>query len=126
MFAHPLKKSCDRQNVLTAGLIYNTQCKLVVSIKKCRIDYMKIMLKLQFLTCKKYSEQRSTVKNCNFSKLQLFQCTSTAISLHIFAVDVGSKEARFLAKNQYTHRKPLYFENRGSTSSSKIGQDFKK
>ena len=44
------------------------------------------MLKLQFLTCKKYSEERSTVKNCNFSKLQFFQCTSTVISLHIFAV----------------------------------------
>ena len=38
---------------------------------------MKIMLKLQFLTCKRYSEQRSTVKNCKFSKLQFFQCTST-------------------------------------------------
>ena len=49
---------------------------------------MKIMLKLQFLTCKKYREQRSTVKNCNFSKLQFFQCTSTVIPLHIFAVQI--------------------------------------
>ena len=47
---------------------------------------MKIMLKLQFLTCKKYSEHRSKVKNCNFSKLQFFKCTSTVIPLHIFAV----------------------------------------
>ena len=47
---------------------------------------MKIMLKLQFLTCKKYSEQRSTLKNCNFSKIKFFQCTSTVIPLHIFAV----------------------------------------
>ena len=47
---------------------------------------MKIVLKLQFLTCKKYSEHRSTVKNCNFSKLQFFKCTSTVIPLHIFAV----------------------------------------
>ena len=28
--------------------------------------------------------------------------------------------------NQYTQRKPLYFENTGSTSSSKIGHDFRK
>ena len=47
---------------------------------------MKIVLNLQFLTCKKYSEHRSTVKNCNFSKLQFFKCTSTVIPLHIFAV----------------------------------------
>ena len=39
---------------------------------------------------------------------------------------VGPKEARFLAENQYTQRKPLYFENTGSTSSSKIGHDFRK
>ena len=44
------------------------------------------MLKLQFLTCKKYSKQRSTVKNWNVSKLQFFQCTSTVIPLHIFAI----------------------------------------
>ena len=47
---------------------------------------MKILLNLQFLTCKKYSEHRSTVKNCNYSKLQFFKCTSTVIPLHIFAV----------------------------------------
>ena len=35
--------------------------------------------------------------------------------------DGGSKKARFLAKNQYTQRKSLYFENTGSTSLSKIG-----
>ena len=28
--------------------------------------------------------------------------------------------------NQYTQRKPLYFENTGSASSSKIGHDFRK
>ena len=49
---------------------------------------MKIVLNLQFLTCKKYSKHRSTVKNCNFSKLQFFKCTSTVIPLHIFAVYV--------------------------------------
>ena len=48
------------------------------------------MLKLQFLSCKKYSEHWSTVKNCNFSKLQFFKCTSTVILLHIFAVYNGS------------------------------------
>ena len=47
---------------------------------------MKIVLKLQFLTCKKYSEHRSTVKNCNFSRLQFFKYTFTVIPLHIFAV----------------------------------------
>ena len=44
------------------------------------------MLKLQFLTGKKHNEEWSTVKNCNFSKLQFFKCTFTVISLHIFAV----------------------------------------
>ena len=44
------------------------------------------MLKLQFLTCKKYSEEWSTVKNCNFSKVQFFNCTSTVIPLYIFVV----------------------------------------
>ena len=38
----------------------------------------------------------------------------------------GSLKARFLAKNQHTQRKPLYFENMGSTSLSKIGHDFRK
>ena len=50
---------------------------------------MKIVLNLQFLTCKKYSEHRSTVKNCNFSRLQFFKCTSTVIPLHIFAVCIA-------------------------------------
>jgi hypothetical protein len=45
-----------------------------------------MIIKLQFLTCKKYSEEWSTVKNCNFSKVQFFNCTSTVIPLHIFAV----------------------------------------
>ena len=44
------------------------------------------MLKLQFLTGKKHNEEWSTVKNCNFSKVQFFQCTSTVIPLYIFAV----------------------------------------
>ena len=44
------------------------------------------MLKLQFLTYKKYSEEWSTVKNFDFSKVQFFNCTSTVILLHIFAV----------------------------------------
>ena len=38
----------------------------------------------------------------------------------------GSLKATFLVKNRYTQRKPLYFENTGSASSSKIGHDFKK
>ena len=37
-----------------------------------------------------------------------------------------TKLDKFLDKNQYTHRKPLYFENTGSASSSKIGHDFRK
>ena len=47
------------------------------------------MLKLQFLTGKKHNEEWSTVKNCNFSKLQFFKCTFTVISLHIFAVNIN-------------------------------------
>ena len=30
-----------------------------------------------------------------------------------------------MGKNQYTQRKPLYFEKKGSASSSKIGHDFR-
>ena len=49
------------------------------------------MLKLQFLTAKKYSEEWSTVKNCNFSKVQFFNRTFTVIALYIFAVyDIGN------------------------------------
>ena len=40
--------------------------------------------------------------------------------------DGGSYKAKFLAKNQYTQRKPWYFETTGSASSSKIGHDFRK
>ena len=36
------------------------------------------------------------------------------------------KKAQLLAKSQYTQRKPLYFENTGSASLSKIGHDFRK
>jgi hypothetical protein len=39
---------------------------------------------------------------------------------------VGPKKQEFLAKNQYTQRKPLFFENTGSASSLKIGHDFRK
>ena len=39
---------------------------------------------------------------------------------------VGPKKEVFWLKNQYSRRKPLYFENMGSTSSSKIGHDFRK
>ena len=54
------------------------------------------MLKLQFLTCKKYSEEGPTVKNCNFSELHFFDCNFTVISLHIFAVWSGTFFGRFL------------------------------
>ena len=40
--------------------------------------------------------------------------------------DGGSQKASFMAKNQYTQRKPLYFENTGSASLSNIGHDFRK
>ena len=40
--------------------------------------------------------------------------------------DGGYKKQIVLAKNQYGQRKPLYFENTGSASLSKIGHDFKK
>ena len=54
------------------------------------------MLKLQFLTCKKYREEWSTVKNCNFSKVQFFQCTSTVIPLHIFAVPKKNQKTKLI------------------------------
>ena len=39
---------------------------------------------------------------------------------------VGPKKQEFWPKiNIYTQRKPLYFENTGSASSSKIGHDFR-
>ena len=40
--------------------------------------------------------------------------------------DDGSLNASFLPKNRHAQKKPLYFENSGSTSSSKIGHDFRK
>ena len=40
--------------------------------------------------------------------------------------DGGSYNASFLPKNPHAQRKPLYFENTGSISSSKIGHDFRK
>ena len=55
------------------------------------------MLKLQFLTGKKHNEEWSTVKNCNFSKLQFFKCTFTVISLHIFAVFLNYDIISFIA-----------------------------
>ena len=40
---------------------------------------------------------------------------------------LGPKKQKFWPKiNIGTQRKPLYFENTGSTSSSKIGHDFRK
>ena len=43
----------------------------------------------------------------------------TVISVWLLNFKDGEK-ARFLAKNQYTQRKPLHFENTGSASLSKI------
>ena len=52
---------------------------------------------------------------------------SSLISVRLWNFkDGGSYKARFLAKNQYTQRKPLYFENTWSARSSKIGHDFRK
>ena len=45
----------------------------------------------------------------------------TVISVWLLNFKDGEK-ARFLAKNQYTQRKPLHFENTGSTSSASVCQ----
>ena len=51
---------------------------------------------------------------------------SAVISVWFWNFKVGgSLKVRFLAKNQYTQRKSMYFENTGSASSSKIGHDFR-
>ena len=51
----------------------------------------------------------------------------TLISVGLCYIKDGeSKKSRFLAKNQYTQMKPLYCENAGSASLSKIGHDLKK
>ena len=42
-------------------------------------------------------------------------CTIFSVRLWNFK-DGGSKKVRFLAKYQYTQRKPLYFENTGAQS----------
>ena len=39
--------------------------------------------------------------------------------------DGGYYKARFLAKNQHTQRKPLYFVNTMNDRSSKIGHDLR-
>jgi hypothetical protein len=54
---------------------------------------------------------------------------NSACTVHIYIkyqFGCGILKVRFLAKNQYTQRKPLYFENTGSASLSKIGHDFRK
>ena len=53
-------------------------------------------------------------------------CMYANISLVVNFKDGGSLEASFLSKNQYTQRKPLYFKNMGSASSSKIWRDSRK
>ena len=45
----------------------------------------------------------------------------TLISVRLWNFkDGGSQKARFLAKNQYTQRKPLYFENTGAPVCQKL------
>jgi hypothetical protein len=44
------------------------------------------MLKLQFLTGKKYSEAWSVVNHCIFSKAHWFNCISAVLPLYVFAV----------------------------------------
>jgi serine/threonine protein kinase len=58
----------------------------------------------------KYSKQQSTVKYCTFSKLQCFQCTSTVISLHIFAVYSEKYE---IARSEFKIGMPLGDGNYG-------------
>ena len=84
---------------------------------------MKKMLKLQFLNCKKCSEQRSTVKNCNFSKLQFFKCTSTVVPLHIFAVwGHFGRHHGFLYLRDNTNRLSVHFK---AHTEKLIGKGFK-
>ena len=73
---------------------------------------MEIVLNLQFLTCKKHSKHRSTVNNCNFSKLQFFKCTFTVIPLHIFAVyfNVSVRYSLNALKTQYYYPDLIYFQ----------------
>ena len=47
-------------------------------------------------------------------------------SVRLWNFKDGPKKARFLAKNQYTQRKPMYFKNTGSASLSKIEHNFRK
>ena len=58
--------------------------------------------KLQFLICKKYSEEWSTAKNSNLSKVQWFKCTSTVIPLYIFAVQ-SQRAAHWKKKAIFVH-----------------------
>ena len=66
-----------------------------------------------------------------FTVVQIFQRLYSQVAAVLISVrlwnfkDGGSKKARFLAKNQYTQRKPLYFDNTRSDSLSKIGHDLK-
>ena len=88
------------------------------------------MLKLQFLTCKEYSEQRSTVNNCNFSKLQFFQCTSTVILLHIFAVQtvqlsgLSFNGKRYLDICKYENVLPFDLKNSQTFGYGKFNQNY--
>ena len=77
------------------------------------------MLKLQFLTGKKHNEEWSTVKNCNFSKLQFFKCTFTVISLHIFAVQGVSNT---IFRQKWLQNKKSLVDI--SIAKQKLGDDF--
>ena len=83
---------------------------------------MKIVLNLQFLICKKYREHRSTVNNCNFSKLQFFKCTSTVIPLHIFAVQAILKFLQILGRAQPQISK-VFFDHQNNFFLQYLGQN---
>ena len=64
------------------------------------------------------STKYGLVKPVTFGQTSMFSCE--------ILKRVGPKKARLLAKNQHNQRKPLYFENIESNSSSKIGHNFRK
>ena len=58
-------------------------------------------MKLQLLTDLNYSKEQPTFKNCDFPGLHFFNCTSTVISLHIFAVHINPLNMWWKSEQQW-------------------------
>ena len=100
--------------IIFLGLIKN-QCGARRDAELCpSVTYVHFLGKMGYiLLC--YFIILYPLKNCFWSKFNFYDCIYQFGCGILKMVD--PKKEEFLAKNQYTQRKPLHFENTGSTSS---------